>query len=248
MSRRPRIGVTTYHREVGERPRFWLPAAYVDAVRLAGGMPLLLAPGDEVADEILAPLDGVVLTGGGDIHPRRYGAELHAHAYFLCDERDEFELRLVRAALARELPTLAICRGTQVLNVALGGNLHGHLPDVVGEHVAHRVSQDQHTRHRVDLAPGSRLADLLGVSQLEVASWHHQAVNRLGEGLRAVAWAEDATVEALELERAPWLQAVQWHPELQLEEGSPHRRLFERLVEQAGAGRAASTAPVARRA
>jgi putative glutamine amidotransferase len=236
---RPRIGLTTYHRDGDERPRFWLPAAYVDAVRLAGGLPLLIPPGDEAAEEILAHLDGVVFTGGGDIHPRRFGGEPHAHSYFMCDERDEFELRLIRQALARELPTLAICRGTQVLNVARGGDLHLHLPEVVGEAVAHRVSRELHTLHRVDVAPGSRLARVLGTASLDVASWHHQAVWRLGEGLRAVAWAEDATVEALELEGAPWLLAVQWHPELQLEAGSPQRRLFEALVGAAG-GRAAA--------
>ena len=236
-SGRPRIGVTTYHRDNPERPRFYLPAAYVDAVRGAGGLPLLLPPGDEAAEDILAHLDGVVFTGGGDIHPRRFGGADHPHHYSVCDERDEFELRLIRAALAARLPTLAICRGSQVLNVALGGDLHGHLPDVVGEDVRHRESQDRHTRHSVNVAPGSRLAGVLGQEQLEVASWHHQAVNRLGEGLRAVAWAEDATVEALELEGAPWLLAVQWHPELQLEEPA-QRRLFAALLERARGDRA----------
>ncbi len=129
-----------------------------------------------------------------------------------------------------QLPTFTICRGTQVLNVALGGDLHGHLPDVVGDDVAHRESQERHTLHRVVVAPGSRLAELLGTRELEVASWHHQAVNRLGEGLSAVAWADDATVEALELEGAPWLLAVQWHPELQLDQ-SAQRRLFAAFVE-----------------
>lgn len=227
---RPRIGVTTYHRDNPDRPRFFLPAAYVDAVRGAGGLPLLLPPGDEAAEEILAHLDGVIFTGGGDIHPRRFGGDPHPHHYSICDERDEFELRLIRGALDAELPTFAICRGTQVLNVALGGDLHGHLPDVVGDHVAHRESQEQHALHRVAVAPGSRLAEVLEVESLEIASWHHQAVNRLGEGLRAVAWADDATVEALELESAPWLLAVQWHPELQLEEEA-QRRLFAAFVD-----------------
>jgi len=202
----------------------------VDAVRGAGGLPLLLPPGDEAAEEILGHLDGVVFTGGGDIHPRRFGGDHHPHHYSICDERDECELRLIRAALEAELPTFTICRGTQVLNVALGGDLHGHLPDVVGDDVAHRESRDRHILHRVVVAPGSRLAEVLGTRDLEVASWHHQAVHRLGEGLRAVAWADDATVEALELEGAPWLLAVQWHPELQLDQG-PQRRLFAAFVE-----------------
>ena len=112
---------------------------------------------------------------------------------------------------------------------------HVHLPDVVGQEVAHRESQDRHTHHDVRLAPGSHLAEVLGTLEVQVASWHHQAVNRLGAGLESVAWAEDATVEGLELEGAPWLLAVQWHPELQLEAGSPQRRLFSALVERAKA-------------
>jgi putative glutamine amidotransferase len=207
----------------------------VDAVRGAGGLPLLLPPGDEAAEEILGHLDGVVFTGGGDIHPRRFGGDHHPHHYSICDERDECELRLIRAALDAELPTFTICRGTQVLNVALGGDLHGHLPDVVGDDVAHRESQDRHALHRVVVAPESRLAEVLGTRELEVASWHHQAVNRLGEGLRAVAWADDATVEAVELEGAPWLFAVQWHPELQLDEGA-QRRLFAGFLEETRKG------------
>jgi putative glutamine amidotransferase len=228
--RRPLVGITTYHRDGGDRPRFSLPSSYVDAVRVAGGVPVLLPPGEKVGEELLDELGALLLAGGGDIHPERFGAERHELSYSVCTERDEFEFSLARAALARELPTLAICRGLQVLNVALGGELHVHLPDAVGERVSHRESQQRHTHHAVRLAPGSHLARVYGVTELEVPSWHHQAVSRLGRGLRACAWAEDETVEALELPDSPWLLAVQWHPELAIEAGSPHRRVFEALI------------------
>jgi putative glutamine amidotransferase len=230
---RPLVGITTYHRDGSDRPRFSLPSAYVDAVRAGGGVPVLLPPGEKRFDDLVDDLDGLVLAGGGDIHPERFGADRHALSYSVCNERDDFEFELARAALARELPTLAICRGLQVLNVLLGGELHVHLPDAVGETVPHRDSQQKHTYHHVRLDPDSHLAQVYGAAELEVASWHHQAVSRLGGALRACAWAEDGTVEAVELPGAPWLLAVQWHPEISIEAGSPHRRVFEALVEVA---------------
>jgi putative glutamine amidotransferase len=234
MRGRPLIGVTTYHREIEERPRFCLPSAYVDAVRAAGGMPVLLTPGEERPAELLESLEALVFSGGGDLDPAHFGGSDHPSCYFICEERDAFELELIRAALERETPVLAICRGSQVLNVALGGSLHSHLEEVVGDAILHRESQTLHTYHPVKLDPGSRLAELLGATELaEVASWHHQAVDRLGAGLRPVAWAPDGTVEALELIDAPQLLAVQWHPELQIERGSPHLKLFEAIVRMA---------------
>jgi putative glutamine amidotransferase len=227
---RPRIGVTTYHRDVRERPRFQLPSAYVDAVRAAGGAPVLLPPGDPRPARLLDGLEGLVLAGGGDVHPARFRAAPHAASYAMCEERDAFEFALLDEALRRSLPTLAICRGAQVLNVLRGGDLLDHLPDHVGDEVPHRVSQHAHARHVVRLRAGSRLAGLYGTERLEVASWHHQAVGRLGEGLEAVALAEDGVIEALELQGAPWLLAVQWHPELETGEGTPGRRLFEHFV------------------
>jgi putative glutamine amidotransferase len=228
---RPIVGLTTYHRDLEERPRFYLPSAYVDAVRVGGGIPVLLTPGEERPAELLERVDALVFSGGGDLDPAHFGGEAHPDSYFICQERDAFELQLMRAALERETPVLAICRGTQVLNVALGGSLHGHLEDVVGDTILHRESQTRHLHHPVKLDPQSRLAELFGTTELaEVASWHHQAVDRLGAGLRAVAWAPDGTVEALELADAPQLLAVQWHPELQIELGSCQRKLFEALV------------------
>lgn len=239
--RRPLIGITTYHRDRGERHRYHVPAAYVDAVRLAGALPVLLPPGEASPHELLDAIDGLLLCGGGDIDPARFGGRSgHTAQYATCAERDDFEFALARAALDREVPLLAICRGLQVLNVALGGDLHVHLADVVGEQVPHRLSQDRHTVHSVRIDPDSRLAAVLGAASVEVASWHHQAVDRLGAGLRPVAWAEDRTIEAIELDGRADVLAVQWHPELQVaEEASPHRRLFRELAARAakrGAG------------
>ncbi len=230
----PWIGVTTYHRERDGRSRFSLPDAYVEGVRVAGGRALLLPPGEPDPIGVLDRLDALVLTGGGDLHPEILGESAHGTMYSFCEERDRFELALIRAALARDLPVLAICRGMQILNVALGGDLHLHLPDVVGEDVTHRRTQDDAAAHGVRLSPESSLAALYaGASLGHVASWHHQAVRRLGEGLEPVAWADDDVVEALELAEAPRLRAVQWHPELDLEDGAAGRRLFEDLVENA---------------
>lgn len=239
LPRRPLVGITTYHRERAGRERFHVPAAYVDAVRLGGGLPVLLPPGDSRPGEVLASLDGLVLCGGGDLDPALFGGPAgHQAQYATCAERDGFELALVREALASRLPLLAICRGLQVLNVALGGDLHVHLPDVVGARVSHRISQTQHGVHLVRIEAGSGLAGTLGMTAVDVASWHHQAIDRLGEGLRAVAWAEDGTIEAAELSGHPEVLAVQWHPELRAEAGSPDLRLFEALATRA-AGRAA---------
>ncbi len=229
--KRPWIGVTTYRREREGRERFMLPAAYVDAVRAVGGVPLLLTPGERAPAELLARLDGLVLAGGGDLEPRNARVPPHGAIYGTCAERDDFELALARAAVERELPLLAICRGLQVLNVALGGSLHAHLPDAVGEAVPHRSSQQAPTTHAVALEPGSTLARVAGGSAFaSVPSWHHQAIDRLGEGLTPVGWAPDGVIEAVALEGAPSVLAVQWHPELDMGPNAIGRRLFAALV------------------
>jgi putative glutamine amidotransferase len=145
-------------------------------------------------------------------------------------ERDESELRLVAAALERRLPTLAICRGLQVLNVALGGTLHAHLPDVVGQQVLHRAPPREPVAHTIELSPDSRLAAILGVTRAECISWHHQAVNRTGHNCQSVARAVDGVIEAVEIRDRPELMAVQWHPELSSHEDSIQRRLFDELI------------------
>jgi putative glutamine amidotransferase len=229
---RPLIGITTYHRETSGRERFSLPSAYVDSVRRAGGLAVLLTPGETDPGELLERIDGLVLAGGGDLDPASYGGGPHTHTYSVSPERDVFELALLRGVLDRGLPTLAICRGMQILNVALGGGLHGHLPDVVGDSVVHRSSQTEAAAHAVRLAARSRLAGRIGAAELAaVPSWHHQALDRLGAGLEPVAWAPDDVIEAVELRGEPQLVAVQWHPEL-AGPTPPGGGLFEALVER----------------
>lgn len=230
---RPRIGITTYHRTGDDRLAFSLPSAYVDGVRRAGGLPVLLPPGETHPEDLLSFLDGLVFGGGGDLDAALFGGASHATNYSVDHERDTFELALMEHALAGCTPVLAICRGMQLLNVLRGGALHEHLPDVVGGAVEHRESQQRHTEHGVRIERDSYLGRIFEVEELNIASWHHQGVDRVGEGLRPVAWAPDGTIEALEDASLPDLLAVQWHPELQLYANSPQDRLFRAFVAKA---------------
>jgi putative glutamine amidotransferase len=172
----------------------------------------------------------LILAGGGDIAPTAYDGEPHETIYAVSEERDHFEFALVRAALARrDTPLLCICRGMQVLNVACGGSLHAHVPDRFGARVAHRLPPRLRSQHAVRIDPKSRLADLVGITEPEVCSWHHQAIDRLGDGLRPVAWADDGVIEAVEQTQHPWCIGVQWHPEMQLGDAN-QQRLFAGLV------------------
>jgi len=232
--RPPVVGITAYGREPGPRgEQFSLPTAYVEAVRSAGGLPVLLAPGED-AGAALEAVDALVFAGGGDIAPELTGGA-HETNYAVDVERDRFEVDLLGAALEAEVPLLAICRGLQLLNVARGGTLHAHLPEVFGDAVAHRVPPLDPVPHAVTLEGGTGLARVFEPRELEIASWHHQAVDRPGRGLRPAAFAPDGVVEALELEGADFVLAVQWHPELQREPGSPQLGLFRRLAELARA-------------
>jgi putative glutamine amidotransferase len=226
--RTPVIGITTYGRDAANR--YTLPAEYVDAVRRAGGLPLLIAPGDPRIDAYLQLIDGLLLSGGGDIDPQRYGGATHETLYHVDAERDEMELSLARAILARGVPTLGVCRGAQILNVAMGGSLIEHLPLVVGESVLHRAPPREPTPHRVQLKPGSRLADIVGCTELQPMSWHHQAIREPAAGLDVVAHAPDGTIEAIELPAHRWLIAVQWHPELTAHADPAQQRLFDALI------------------
>jgi putative glutamine amidotransferase len=226
---RPIIGISAYPR-TGNPPGFAVPCGYVDAVRRAGGIPVALPPGDPEPAHYLDLVDGLILAGGGDIDPDAYGGAKHHTVYAVCAERDAFELRLVRAALARDTtPMLCICRGMQVLNVALGGDLHVDIPDAVGKAVAHRHPERRPVRHEATVDALSRLGTILGAKKLVVESWHHQAVREIGRDLKAVAWAEDGLVEAVEHVSHRWCVAVQWHPELQ-PDCPIQQRLFSALV------------------
>lgn len=227
----PFIGVTTYGR--GPHNRFILPAEYVDAVRRAGGIPLLLPPGEERLDAILPLLKAVVFSGGGDLDPDLYGGGQHETIYMVEPERDRSEIELARRVFDLSVPTLAICRGTQILNVAEGGTLIEHLPDEVGETVTHRAPPREPIAHPVKVEPASRLAGILGATDFSCMSWHHQAVRRVAPGFEVVARAPDGTIEGLEAPSHPWLVAVQWHPELTAAEDPIQQRLFDALVEAA---------------
>jgi putative glutamine amidotransferase len=227
---RPLIGITAYAEEV--RWGAWtedaavVPLAYVRAVDRAGGRPLLLPPVEDGVDETLDALDGVIFSGGGDLDPALYAAEPHPETDPPRAARDQAELRLLKAALERDMPVLAICRGSQVLNVALGGDLVQHLPETVG-HEEHRHQPGQFSDHDVSVAADSKLGALLG-ERAPVKSHHHQGYGRIGTGLREVAWAEDGLVEGLEDPGRRFSLGVLWHPE----EGED-RALFEALVEEA---------------
>jgi putative glutamine amidotransferase len=207
------------------------PRAYVTAVQRAGGLGVVLPP-DEAAvedpDLLLDRVDGLMLAGGADIDPSGYGAEAHAETTGTWPERDRFELALTRRALERDLPVLGICRGMELLNVALGGTLDQHLPESVGNEV-HRAVGGKFGEHRVRLEPGSLAAAAAGIESLAVRSHHHQGVERLGEGLRVSGWSEpDDLVEAIELPGRRFALGVIWHPEE--DPGSP---LIAALVDAA---------------
>jgi putative glutamine amidotransferase len=190
-----------------------LSTEYLRSIAAAGAIPLVLAPAGGRPGEVVAALDGLVLSGGEDVDPARYGQPAHPEGGPFAPERDDFEVALLEAALDRGLPVLAICRGLQVLNVARGGTLHQHLPDLLGDS-RHAPVVGGFGDHPVHITPGSRLHAVLGRDDCVVATEHHQAIDRLGRGLRAVAHASDGTVEAVEDPAYPALLAVQWHPEV----------------------------------
>jgi gamma-glutamyl-gamma-aminobutyrate hydrolase PuuD len=189
-----------------------LPSSYAFAIERAGGVAVLLPPANPAhAAAVLDGLDGLLLSGGADLDPQRYKASRHPHTGTPRPDRDAWETALLEEALRRDLPVLAVCRGMQVLNVALGGDLVQHLPDEIGTEM-HLPHVGAHGRHVVDLVPESRLARVIG-PHVDTATYHHQAVRTLGKGLVACGWAEDGIVEAVELKARGWVFGVQWHPE-----------------------------------
>ncbi|HEU4656825.1 MAG TPA: gamma-glutamyl-gamma-aminobutyrate hydrolase family protein [Capillimicrobium sp.] len=218
---------------------------YPRAMDGAGAIPLVIPPmAVSDVDELVERLDGLLLSGGPDIHPSFYDAEPDRSLGPTEPDLDAFELELVRRADARGLPILAICRGLQVLNVVRGGTLVQHLPDVVGDEVQHRqTAPGRVATHGVRIEEGARLAEILGADQAQVNSFHHQAIEALGRDLRAVAWSPDGVIEAIEATDRPFCMAVQWHAE-SLAGHDDHRRLFEAFVD-AASERAASAGAAA---
>lgn len=205
----------------------------MDAVRNAGGLPVILPIGESNPKEIVEIIDGLIFSGGGDIDPTWFGGTAHSTNYNIDKIRDRFELALMNAILESKLPTLCVCRGTQILNIVLGGNLISHIPEVYGEKVLHRTAERKPLDHSIKLRPKSRLSKILQKTVLEVKSWHHQALDTLGKGLNSVAWADDGVIEAVELKNNETLVAVQWHPELNAAEDPSNNLLFVALVNSA---------------
>lgn len=236
---RPLIGIPvaqdTY--PPGQRPRSILYQTYTNALEAAGAAPVLLPIAErDTLDALLVRLDGLLIPGGDDVNPERYGAERHPKTEPPDDAHDAVEIYLTRKAVAERLPLLAICRGMQILNVALGGSLIQHIPDQVPNAIRHEFDYDDYTRradvtHTVESVPGSRLAGIMGALQIGVNSFHHQAVERLAESLRAVACAPDGIIEAVE--GGPgFVLGVQWHPEDMFEADAGMLGLFRAFVQQ----------------
>jgi putative glutamine amidotransferase len=236
---RPVLGLTTYLQQaqtgVWDVRASFLPAIYFEGVGLAGGIAVLLPPQPadvEVAERVLDGLDGLILTGGRDVVPAGYGQQPHPATDDPVAEnrmRDAFEFELVRGAMRRGMPVLGICRGAQVLNVALGGTLHQHLPDVLG-HPRHQQGNAVFSTSTVRTVPGTRVAALIGESS-DAQCYHHQAIDKIGNGLIVSAQDSDGVIEAVEIPGDNFVLAVQWHPEERLDD----LRLFAAVVEAAAA-------------
>jgi putative glutamine amidotransferase len=230
---RPLIGITSYVEQarwgVWDVPAALVPFAYVQQVESAGGRALVVPPSSGAGDEVLRVLDGLLLAGGADIDPARYGARPHPRTTGLRPDRDDAELHLLDGALDRDLPVLGVCRGMQVMAVHAGGSLDQHLPDTVG-HDGHRPSDGVYGEHEVRLEPGSRIHAVLG-DATSVRSYHHQGVSATGHAV-ATGWADDGTVEVVEEPGHRFAVGVLWHPEV-----GDDPRLFEALVAAAAAGR-----------
>lgn len=234
---RPVIGLTTYLEQaqtgVWDVQAAFLPLVYFEAVTRAGGIAVLLPPqpvSPDIADRVLDGLDGLIITGGKDVEPARYGQEPHPATDEPRPDRDAWEDELLRRAIDREIPFLGICRGAQMLNVALGGTLHQHLPDLLGD-TTYQAGGGVFNQVGVTIEPASRLHTLLEgrAEPLAVPVYHHQSIDRVADGLVVTARAGDGIVQAVEMPAVPFGVAVQWHPEQDAED----IRLFTGLVDAA---------------
>ena len=236
----PLIGITTYGRAEHPAPsthyavHYSVPTDYVDAVRRAGGTPVLL-PSDETNwKPWVAKLDGIVLSGGTDVSPSHYSDTLdNPHVEANAPERDTSEIALTLALVESQKPSLFVCRGIQVLNVALGGTLFAHLPEVVDDDI-HRDENGFWTTHQIAAEPGSRVAKAMGSDQAVTYSGHHQAINRLGFDLAISALAPDGIIEAIEMPDHPWVVGVQWHPEITAHSDPTQQGIFDALITACG--------------
>lgn len=238
MTKKPVIGITTHrHKNESGHPQILIAEDYLTAVSNAGGTPLLIPLGlDEVQlSGIFALLDGLLLTGGGDIDPQSYGVQTQAQLMFVDRDRDRVELQIAQEAIHAGLPFLGICRGHQVINVALGGTLYPDIGDEIPNALQHRFSGEwprDHLAHSINIDPHNCLAKILGADQMKVNSIHHQAICDLAPGLVETAHAPDGIIESTTLPEHPFGLTVQWHPE-KLQAYEPMRALFRAFVEAA---------------
>ncbi len=237
----PLVGLTTSNGR--KTSNIYIPRAYVEAVRAAGGLPVLIPAGCRPDDvpQLRETLDGVLIIGGADIDPAVFGGEDDAHIQLDGRERDDLEIALVRAAAGAGWPLFGICRGLQVINVALGGTLYTHIPAQLPGALKHNrdtISERDLLAHTVNITAGTRIAGITGAGEIKVNSLHHQGIHRLGNELLASGASPDGLVEAVEIPGHPFALGVQWHPEC-LPHIAPMRCLFTAFVEAAGAHRAA---------
>jgi putative glutamine amidotransferase len=241
MSRSPQplIGITSgLTQNKSGSPVCQLGQAYASAIQIAGGIPIIIPLGidEENLDELIPRLDGILFSGGADIDPNLFGGTPHPRVYGISPERDALEIALIRKALSADKPLLAICRGIQVLNVALGGTLYTHIQDQRDQSLKHDWFPDfprDKLAHSVRLTPGSKLHQIFGSEEIRVNSLHHQGLAELGQGLRATGFAPDDLVEGVEVEGASFAIGVQWHPEC-LPDDSGSQALFTAFVEACG--------------
>lgn len=238
-NRKPIIGITPSPVEDklshGTFIRYAMASTYTEAVEAAGGVPLVIPPQRGNIDEILSTIDGLLLSGGADIDPARYGdTELHPETYGINPLRDELELELVRAAIDRNMPMLCICRGIQVLNVALGGTLTQDIPDQYPTDLEHRQHHidiaKEEPSHDVSVTPNSLLARTYGAETIAVNSFHHQAIREIAPGLEIDGHATDELIESVSYPESAWVLGVQWHPEMMFQRHEEHLRPFSALV------------------
>lgn len=242
VQRKPVIGITPTPMEDqqahGSFTRYAIATTYTEAVEAAGGIPLVIPPQEGNIDAILELVDGVIISGGGDIDPVRYGeSDIHEKTYGIHAGRDDLELAIAKEAVVRDIPVLCICRGIQILNVALGGTLIQDVPDQYPSDIEHRQQASgipkEEPGHRVSVTPGSLLERTYGSSEIEVNSFHHQAIKELAPVLGIDGVATDEIVEAVSHRESAWILGVQWHPEMMFRVHPEHLKPFQALVDHA---------------
>jgi putative glutamine amidotransferase len=214
--------------------RYALANTYTEGVEASGGIPFILPPQATDPNDVLDRIDGLLFSGGGDVAPAVYGAE-NIHAGGIDDQRDSFEVALFKAAIQRDMPILCICRGIQVANVALGGTLIQDIAAEFSDQIEHRQHESGYNppdkSHRVDVEPGSRLADVYGANEIETNSYHHQALKDVSPDLVVIGRAPDGIIEAVDRPKSSWFLGVQWHPEMMFREHAEHLKPFQALIE-----------------